>query len=94
MLRGINRSIIEINETENRYFEKVIVFVRPEFGGMPKSHLQKEAMRMVSNMSTQPVGLKRRVSARRRSAIKRRKIMLGCGLGLVLVATVILISLL
>ena len=93
MLRGINRSIIEINETENRYFEKIIVFVRPEFGGLSQSQLQKEAVRMVSNMSALPMGLKRRTSARRRAALKRRKIICGCALVLLAAAVILAICL-
>ncbi len=93
MLRGINRSIIEINETENRYFEKIIVFVRPEFGGLSQSHLQKEAVRMVSNLSAPPVGLKRRTSARRRAALKRRRIIIGCALALIAAAVTLAICL-
>ena len=29
MLRGVNKSIIEVLETENQYFEKAILFIRP-----------------------------------------------------------------
>lgn len=92
MLRGINRSIIEINETENKYFEKIIVFVRPEFGGFSQSHLQKEAVRMVSNLAAPPAGLKRRVSALRRAALKRR-IIIGCALVLIAAAVTLAICL-
>lgn len=79
MLRGINRSIIEINETENKYFEKIIVFVRPEFGNLSDSHLQREAVRLVGNMSAYPFGTKKRISARKRAEIKRKKIALFFG---------------
>ena len=41
MLRGTNRSIIEINETGNKYFEKVLIFVKPEFYADPADHLKK-----------------------------------------------------
>jgi hypothetical protein len=79
MLRGINRSIIEINETENKYFEKIIVFVRPEFGNLSNTHLEREAVRLVGNMSTYPFGTKKRISARKRAEIKRKKIALFFG---------------
>ncbi len=79
MLRGINRSIIEINETENKYFEKIIVFVRPEFGNLSDSHLQKEAVRLVGNMSAYPFATKKRISARKKAQMKRRKLTLVIG---------------
>lgn len=31
MLKGVNRSIIEVRDTGNQLFEKVIFFVRPEY---------------------------------------------------------------
>jgi len=95
MLRGINRSIIEINETENRYFERVLIFVRPEFGSFPESYLQKEAAKMVSGMNTRPLGFKnkKRISARKKAAFKRRLIC-GTLLGVAALVSIFLISIL
>ena len=90
MLRGINRSIIEINETENKYFEKIIVFVKPEFGNLSDSHLEREAVRLVGNMSAYPFGTKRRLSARKRAEIKRRKIALVFG-GLFVISALVIV---
>ena len=94
MLRGINRSIIEINETENRYFEKVLIFVRPEFGSFPESYLQKEAAKMVGGMNGRPLGLKNKkyFSARKRARLKRNA-FIGICLGFVAIIGIILISL-
>lgn len=30
MLKGVNKSVIEINCTDNEFFEKAVLFVRPE----------------------------------------------------------------
>lgn len=49
MLRGTNRSVIEINETGSKYFEKVLVFVRPEFSARPADILKKDAIATVQN---------------------------------------------
>lgn len=94
MLRGINRSIIEINETENRYFERVLIFVRPEFGNFPENHLKKEAAKLISGISTQPVGLKNRLSARSKARKKKKRIILGISLGILAAALFLTISLL
>ena len=32
MLRGVNRQIIEVNDIENPYFERAILFVKPGCG--------------------------------------------------------------
>ena len=49
MLRGINRNIIEINDTENQYFDKVILFVNPEFSRDDISRLNKEGRRFIDS---------------------------------------------
>lgn len=49
MLRGTNRSVIEINETGSKYFEKVLVFVRPEFSARPTEILKKDAIATIQN---------------------------------------------
>lgn len=43
MLKGINRRIIEINKTNNDYFEKAILFVKSEKIGLPQQTLANEA---------------------------------------------------
>ena len=82
MLRGINRSIIEINDTGNRYFERVLIFVKPEYGNFPEGYLQKEAAKMVGNLNPKPVGLKNKkyVSIRRKARL-RRNVFLALSLG-------------
>lgn len=43
MLKGVNKQILEITNTESPYFEKIIFFVRPESMNQTKSTLQNEA---------------------------------------------------
>ncbi len=76
MLRGTNRSIIEVNNTENRYFEKIIIFVKPEFANLSSEKLEKEALRLIKNMSYSPFGVKGIKGARRRAAIRKRRLIL------------------
>ena len=57
MLRGTNRSIIEINETGNKYFEKVLIFVKPEFYADPADHLKKEAVDLIAAYRPSPYGI-------------------------------------
>lgn len=55
MLRGVNKSIIEILETENQYFEKVILFVRPNHLEKDKVFLDKKAKEYVNEVNLKPV---------------------------------------
>lgn len=43
MLKGVNKKVIEINDTRNIYFEKAVLYVRPEMLDTPHSHLVREA---------------------------------------------------
>lgn len=43
MIKGVNRQVIEINQTGNEYFEKMLLFVKPEFAGMSEKKLREKA---------------------------------------------------
>lgn len=43
MLKGVNKQIIEINNTGNDYFERVLFFVRPEYCSLPQRKLETGA---------------------------------------------------
>lgn len=81
MLRGTNRSIIEINETENKYFERALLFVKPEFVSLSPERLNREAKRLIGSLTFSPMALGRQASARKRAAKKRkRRILLISGI--------------
>ena len=92
MLRGTNRSIIEINETENKYFEKILIFVKPEFGSLPPERLTREANKMIGGFSFSPMGLARNTTARHRAAARKRRNLLIAGGLVLLVATFVIIK--
>lgn len=43
LLRGVNRQIIEINETDDIYFERAVLYVRPEYADGQTAELQESA---------------------------------------------------
>lgn len=43
MIKGVNKQILEVTNTENPYFEKIIFFVKPEYKNTDRKKLQKEA---------------------------------------------------
>lgn len=94
MLRGTNRSIIEINETENKFFEKILIFVKPEFGSLPPETLSKEANKVIYAMNSVPLGMGR-ITARKRAKLRlRRKVTLLAATLIIAAATIVLIKLL
>lgn len=51
MLRGVNKSIIEITQTDNQYFEKAILFVRQSHRERDKRELEERAREFVKSMA-------------------------------------------
>lgn len=74
MLKGVNRRIIEINNTESEFFERAIVFVKPNFNGLDKSVLEREADGYVKLLYSGGAGFLRREARKRR--LKRRCFLL------------------
>lgn len=49
MVKGVNKTVIEINETGNDFFEKVVFYVSPKFSGANKNHLKSLADEFLSS---------------------------------------------
>ncbi len=43
MVKGVNKSVIEINCTDNGYFERAILFVNPEYSYLSSKRIAAEA---------------------------------------------------
>lgn len=43
MIKGVNKQILEVTNTENPYFEKIIFFVKPEYKNADRKKLRAEA---------------------------------------------------
>lgn len=44
MIKGVNKRIVEINNPQNEYFEKAILYIRPSKQSVPQKELNIEAM--------------------------------------------------
>lgn len=76
MIKGINRQIIEINQTGSLYYEKALLIVKPEFSSAQQQVLEREAMRLLKKMDA-PSSYKRK----RNLALKITLALMGavCG---------------
>jgi len=54
MLKGVNKQVLEINETQNGFFEKAIFFVKPEYSGMSEGKLRESAKREIESAGIPP----------------------------------------
>lgn len=43
MIKGVNKRVIEINSTDSEYFEKAVLYVRPNSAELPPKLLNEEA---------------------------------------------------
>lgn len=88
MLKGVNKQIIEIKNTNNPYFERAILFVNPEKNGVKEGEKNFQAKKFFSDISPdkakgEKTGFLKKV------AIPILKVMLQVGLG-ALLATIII----
>lgn len=104
LLRGVNKQIIEIKDTDSRYFERALLFVRPEFSDMGPGQLEQEANKYLATVGrpptawtmAKPSGPARKPArsyAARLASIRRRRRLIAAGaLGIVLTAAALFLA--
>ena len=55
MIKGVNKQVLEIMETQNGFFEKAIFFVKPEYSGMSEGRLRESAKKEFENAGKPPL---------------------------------------
>lgn len=87
MVKGVNRQIIEINDTGNQYFERVLLFVAPGRSDVPESELQAQARHYVTSLTAE----EGRVSLRKIHGVKKRKkVIIISGSAIIAAAAVVI----
>lgn len=89
MLKGVNRQVVEIAQPESRYFEKIILFVKPEFSGLPEARLAARAAEDLPCEAAPPKTARRKTGFRLRSLL-RAGLCAGAGAGILALAELIL----
>ena len=54
MIKGINKQILEVTNTDSPYFEKIIFFVRPTSAAVGEKTLKEEAEKISLKMKKPP----------------------------------------
>ena len=49
MVKGVSKTIIEVNNTGSKFFEKIVFYVTPEYGNLNAKHLKKAASEFAFN---------------------------------------------
>lgn len=54
MLKGVNKSVVEVVDMESEYFEKAILFLRPGRGAVDEGTLRRKAGEYLGGIRYQP----------------------------------------
>ena len=50
MIKGVNKKIVEINNPKSLYFEKAILYIRPNMSDIPAKLLSQEAQNYLKSI--------------------------------------------
>lgn len=72
MVKGVNKSVIEITDTGNKYFSKVLLFVSPEFVNKNPKKLNEQAEEAIKKLrlTNEEVSLRKAVEKVRKQRLK------------------------
>ena len=68
MVKGVNRTVIEVNDTGSKVFEKIVFYVSPQYGNLNAKALSKAANEISLGIDSYP----KKRTVRQRMKIRRR----------------------
>ena len=54
MIKGVNRQVVEITETQCEYFERVLFFIKPEYSSVSEGDLKERASVIAESVGMPP----------------------------------------
>lgn len=54
MIKGVNKKVLEINNPQSIYFEKAVLYLKPNMNCVPEKLLKREADELIHNISPKP----------------------------------------
>ena len=61
LIKGINRQVIEISQTQCEYFERVVFFIKPEFSAVSDGDLRERASAIAQSAGIPPASRLKRI---------------------------------
>ena len=91
MVKGVSKTIIEVNNTGSKFFEKVVFYVTPEYGNSSRGQLNQAAAKFISayDLCNSP-----EISLRKRHKRRRIRKSVWFGIGLLAIVFIALIFIL
>lgn len=75
MIKGVNKKVLEINNPQSLYFEKAVLYLKPNMTNIPYKLMKHEAQELIRSLSPKPpkyaVFLEGVANNRRRSCRRR-----------------------
>ena len=92
MVKGVNKTVIEVNNTGSKVFEKIVFYVSPSCGNLSAKHLEKAMQNFIFQFNGRADrGYK---SLRQRMLMRRRLFICGIALAIAAVVAITLITVL
>lgn len=92
MVKGVNKTIIEVNNTGSKFFEKIVFYVTPQYGNLSTKQLLRETDSFTFNFAERADRGYKTLRARMRR--KRRLLVAGLVAGGMILAAAILMIIL
>lgn len=54
LIKGVNRQVVEISQTQCEYFEKVLFFIKPEYSAVSEGDLRERASIIAQGVGIPP----------------------------------------
>lgn len=84
MVKGVNKRVIEVNDTGSKFFEKIVFYVTPQYSELSPSQL-KEATEFLSLK----LGEKPKSTSLRKRHLRKKRVAFWGGLVLVLIGVIL-----
>lgn len=73
MVKGVNRTVIEVNDTGSKVFEKIVFYVSAQYGNLDAKALNKAAEEISLGIDSYP----KKRTLRQRMIIRRRIVVVS-----------------
>lgn len=87
MVKGVNKRVIEVNNTGSKFFEKIVFFITPEYSDLTAEQLHKAAKYVSLGLSEQPALRPPRLRKRR---LRKKRVFCAIGIAVLVVAGIAL----
>ncbi len=88
MIRGVNKNIIEVTNTENKYFDKAILFLNPDYSKVSQGKIESEAKKYIKTVAG---GKKSNGFLRKRNRMRRTVALVAIFAAMVLMTLLLVV---